>query len=75
MGKIEAGTFISWLRRQDQRKDKIGELAQAVKADPRSRQLATVEDLSKRLNQDGVEWELHDALERAESEWLAEALV
>ncbi len=73
MGRIESGSFISWLRGQDLREDSVGDLAKAVKADPRSRLLTTPEDLSKRLNQDEVEWELHDALECAESEWRAEA--
>ncbi len=73
MGKIEDGAFIGWLRRQHDREDAVGELAKALRADPRATRMATPQDLSKRLNQDEASWELHDALENAESEWRAEA--
>jgi hypothetical protein len=62
--------FIDWLRDQHRRKDIVGELARSVRGDPRGGKLSTVQDLSKRLNQDEAGWELHDALEQAEGEWL-----
>ncbi|MGR4892241.1 hypothetical protein ACIPPQ_14530 [Sphingopyxis sp. LARHCG72] len=63
-------SFIQWLREQSTRKDAVGDLARAVRNDPRGGRLATPEDLSKRLNQDEASWEHHDALEQAEGEWL-----
>ncbi|WP_141237190.1 hypothetical protein [Sphingopyxis sp. GW247-27LB] len=66
--------FITWLRGQHTRKDSVGDLSRAVRNDPRGGKLSTPLDLSKRLNQDEASWELHDALEEAEGEWLREAL-
>ncbi len=62
--------FIDWLRGQHARKDVVGDLARAVRSDPRGGKLSTPQDLSKRLNQDEASWEHHDALEQAEGEWL-----
>jgi hypothetical protein len=62
--------FIDWLRGQHTRKGAVGDLARAVRGDPRGGRLSTPLDLSKRLNQDEASWELHDALEEAEGEWL-----
>lgn len=73
MSSGTAPNFIQWLREQHGRKDAVGGLAKAVRNDPRSTQLSTPLDLSKRLNQDEASWELHDALEQAESDWQAEA--
>lgn len=73
MAKATTTEFIHWLREQHTRKDGVGNLARAVRNDPRGETLATSLDLSKRLNQDEASWELHDALEEAEAEWKAEA--
>lgn len=70
MATITTCNFIDWLREQHRRKDLIGDLARSVKSDPRSANLKTPQDLSKRLNQDEASWEFHDALEQAEGEWL-----
>lgn len=69
MATITASSFIDWLRGQHTRKDGVGDLARALRADPRGGKFKTALDLSKRLNQDEAPWDLHDALERAEGEW------
>ncbi len=63
-------SFVDWLRGQHARKDAVGDLSRAVRNDPRGGKLLTPEDLSRRLNQDEASWELHDALDQAEGEWL-----
>lgn len=70
MATATTANFIDWLRGQYTRKDAVGDLARAVRNDPRGGRLSSPEDLSKRLNQDEASWELHDALEEAEGEWL-----
>lgn len=74
MASITTTNFVGWLRGQHTRKDCVGDLARAVRNDPRSGKLSTAQDLSKRLNQDEASWELHDALEEAEGEWLRTVL-
>ena len=72
MGHVQTGNFITWLKGQFQRDDDIGALARALRVDPRSNGLKSVDDLSKRLNQQEAPWEFHDALDAAKTEWQAE---
>lgn len=63
--------FVTWLRAQAHRTDAIGALAKVVKTDRRLPSEGNVAAVSQRLNQDEAEWEMHEALEQAEMDWLA----
>lgn len=73
MAKAVVGNFIDWMRGQHGRKDDVGELARKLRDDRRGAAISSAADLSRRLNEDQADWQMHDALEQAEMEWRREA--
>lgn len=63
--------FGTWLVSQHRRDDAIGALAKAARLDPRFPLNGDAVEISKRLNEDQADWEMHEALERAELDWAA----
>ena len=62
-------SFSRWLLTQSSRSDAIGALAVAAKADNKFPANGDYEAISKRLNQQGADIEMHEALDDAISEW------
>ena len=73
MTKAVPGNFMDWVRDQHRRKDDVGDLARKVRDDRRASSITSAADLSRRLNEDQADWQMHDALEQAEAEWRREA--
>ncbi len=73
MTKTVPGNFVDWVREQYRRKDDVGELARKVREDRRAAPITSAADLSRRLNEDQADWQMHDALEQAEAEWRRQA--
>jgi hypothetical protein len=63
--------FGAWLLKQTKRDDWIGPLAKSAKGDPRFRANSTPDDLRKRLQEAGAEGDAFEAVDDAESEWMA----
>ncbi|NML88385.1 hypothetical protein HHL26_04805 [Sphingobium sp. TB-6] len=63
--------FGRWLLAQSKREDQIGDLARDASKDPGFPKDGDVKAVSKRLNTVGAPPELHEALDDAETDWLA----
>lgn len=63
--------FGTWLVSQHSRNDAIGALAKAARQDPRFPLNGDAQAVSLLLNKNQADWEMHDALERAELDWAA----
>lgn len=74
MPSNQGPSFMGWLRQQHMRQDAVGNLARIVRNDRIAARLSTAQELSRRLNQDEAEWECHEALEQAETEWSQETV-
>lgn len=65
----EREPFGEWLLRQSSRKDWIGDLAKAAKADRSFPKGGTVDDVRRRLQEQGADGDVHEALDDAELDW------
>ncbi len=63
--------FGTWLLQQMKRDDDIGRLAKAAFADPRFPREGDFNAVSKRLNEQQADGEIHAVLEDAELDWAA----
>ena len=66
-------TFGAWLLGQKKRDDWVGQLANAAARDPQFPRSGSVKDVYERLNALQAEGDMFQAVEDAESEWLASA--
>ncbi len=69
LAPAERGPFGRWLLMQAERSDFVGQLAKAAKADRGFPQNGTPEDVRKRLNANGADPDMHEALDDAELDW------
>ncbi|MGE4321756.1 MAG: YozE family protein [Sphingobium sp.] len=63
--------FGTWLIAQFKRDDAIGQLAKVAFQDPRFPRDGDYKTVSKYLNGVGAAIEMHEALDEAETDWLA----
>lgn len=71
METITKPPFVTWLRTQAHRTDPIGALAKVAKMDRRLPAEGDAAAVSRRLNLDEADQEMHEALEAAEMDWLS----
>lgn len=63
--------FGTWLLAQVKRDDAVGELAKVAFTDQRFPRTGDYKAVSKHLNSVGASVEMHEALDEAETDWLA----
>lgn len=68
--QIETEAFGRWLLRQDKRRDWIGALAKAAKADRTFPKDADPDAVRKHLEKAGAEADMFEQLDDAERDWL-----